>query len=845
MSSMENMNKAFVITGILSLGFLVAEECRGQELSLGNGTVSLGWHLTAEGWRLDNVLIEGAKGMVASQQHNVLYSSEKPSTDPLNPSAYGGEEDFPEAQYRYVMPSWREAISAVALNRAGQSCTFLPDEARIVGCDSVSFSYRGDTFDVKELWRVDSVGDICVTVSLRAKRAGWYSIASPSILTVDTRDVDCAVIPGALNGHEINSLFGHSYAYKWGIPAEPVVFRERSVTTLASILSSKSGWALSVTAEPGIAATPWAHGKCDLSRWRLGLSAMNRNRELTPTLYHPVLGEEDSFMDIGDVREFSFRYTLCRGKWWSVFNHVVNEIYDFRSSLALRTNRRSLTDRLDAIHRYVVNDSTSKWRRVIFEGDTIGAQEYLGGVYMAKKDAMKNADYGAMWMLGELTGDSVIIQERLPYALNFKVKQQDASDGFLSGASRGQYFLQSRRQFVEEWGPYTEPIATSYYMLMDLGNISLFEPENQDVKQLIRKAADRLLQWQGRDGQWVVAYNDKTHKRTFTDLKDFRPTFYGLLVAYRILGDKKYLDAAKQGADWLITHAVDSCQWLGVCGDTRFAPDFAIGQTAQALMDLYDVTQCHRYREAAIEVARFYATSVYTHPIATTQPVTLKGQSYPGWQISPSGLCYEHGGIIGSANLHGPILLASHAGMFVRMYGLTGERLFLDMARAAAIGRDAFVDDATGVASYYWTAMNRGAGPYPHHAWWQVGWIMDYLVAELELRSQGGISFPAGFITPKVGPQRTFAFAPGIIDGESARLFMRQGAVSTDNPNVEILLAKGERHLFIMLLNDLDVRQKVAFFTDAKILDNMNVRPRYEVDLAPFGLKTIKIPYER
>ena len=92
---------------------------------------------------------------------------------------------------------------------------------------------------------------------------------------------------------------------------------------------------------------------------------------------------------------------------------------------------------------------------------------------------------------------------------------------------------------------------------------------------------------------------------------------------------------------------------------------------------------------------------------------------------------------------------------------MTGDSLFLDMARAAAVGRDAFVDMKTGVASYYWDTMNAGAGPYPHHAWWQVGWISDYLMAEAELRSSGRIGFPKGFITPKVGPAQDIRFRPG------------------------------------------------------------------------------------
>ncbi|MDE6366159.1 MAG: glycerophosphoryl diester phosphodiesterase, partial [Muribaculaceae bacterium] len=288
--------------------------------------------------------------------------------------------------------------------------------------------------------------------------------------------------------------------------------------------------------------------------------------------------------------------------------------------------------------------------------------------------------------------------------------------------------------------------------------------------------------------------------------------------------------------DWLIENAVGPQQWLGVCGDTRFAPDFATAQAAQALVELNDATADSRYLDAAIATARFYTTSVYTAPTASRRPVSVKGKPMEQWQITTSGLSYEHGGIIGSTNLHGPILLASHAGMFVRMYRLTGNRLFLDMARAAAIGRDAFVDDDTAVASYYWAAMNKGAGPYPHHAWWQTGWITDYLLAELELRSNGAISFPAGFITPKVGPHRTYAFAPGSIDGETAELVMLPGRIACSNPDVEYLTARSADSLYIMLLNDINEPQNARIDIDGKSLT---------ATVAPYGLEIIKIPSKK
>lgn len=68
---------------------------------------------------------------------------------------------------------------------------------------------------------------------------------------------------------------------------------------------------------------------------------------------------------------------------------------------------------------------------------------------------------------------------------------------------------------------------------------------------------------------------------------DYRPTFYGMLVAYKMLKDKKYLDAAVKGADWYVKNAVANGSFVGVCGDVRFVNDFATAQSAQALLDLY------------------------------------------------------------------------------------------------------------------------------------------------------------------------------------------------------------------------------------------------------------------
>ncbi|MBC7922803.1 MAG: glycerophosphoryl diester phosphodiesterase [Ferruginibacter sp.] len=784
----------------------------GQDLSLQNDRVKLAWHRTSRGWQLNRVAVRTGKSWATlgtpSGEHTVLYAADKPNPQPDTTFKSITGELFPGPAYHYQTQQWSEATNPVSLNKAGQAVHFFPGTGQQMGTNTLRFRHEINTAVITTDWEFDPAfpTDVLVTQTLTAKQAGYFSAASPTLATVAESDLAWATVPGYFQGNRIQKNFALAYAYGYGIPDLPVIYRERCASTLCPLVSTKRGQTLSVIPDPALGRNPWASDHLTQTDWFIGLSHKNRRADLSPTLYYPVLGEPKSALKPGEVVRYTFRYSLTDGDWFAAINHAVYGVYRFRESLALRQSKQSLTRRVEQMQHYLTDPKTSLWNVEEFEGRKIGAQSYLGGVVGSDKDAMKNSDYGAMWMLARATRDSLLTRNVLPYALNFKLAQQETTDNFFKGSVEGQYYLAKSKKFVEEWGAVVEPIGLTYYTMLDMGNMLLFEPDNAELRERLRLGADRLVQWQKPAGNWAVAYDRKTGQETFRDIQDVRPTFYGLLVAYRILNDPRYLTAARRGADWFIKNAVETGSFLGVCGDARYAPDFATGQSAQALLDLYDLTHDDRYRQAAIAAAKIYTTSVYTHPIPTRQRKTVNGTEREDWEISQTGLSFEHGGIFGSANRQGPIQLASHAGLFIRMYQLTKEPIFVDMARAGAIGRDAFVDARTSVASYYWNAMNRGAGPYPHHAWWQIGWITDYLLAEAELRSGGQVTFPRGFVTPKVGPHQTYGFAPGRIYGQPAELLVREGVVTPDNPNVDYVLAQSpdKKQLFVVLLNNQD-----------------------------------------
>jgi hypothetical protein len=853
----------------ITVSFLASQAAAQQKnpFSLSNGQIYIDWALDKNrDWKLQKVQVKKGnrwiEAAVPSGEFTLLYSSSKPSSEPSESfeKITGGK--FPEDVYHYQQTQWKESITEVPLNTSGTAYHFFPSSMQKKK-NEIVLKKDTEVATVTSTWNIDPAypSDVQVTMTLKAKRKGFFSMASPTLATLLPEKIAWVSVPGYFQGNAIQKNFALAYAYGHGIPDRPVIYRERCATTLSPLMSSREGITLSVIPEPGQARDPWKNDKSTQIDWYLGLSHMNRKGQLSPTLYYPVLGEDKSAMNAGDEITFTFRYSLIDGDWFQAIRHAADDIYKFGNVLALRQSKQGLSDRIEKMHHYLTDPKTSLWNIEEYKGTQIGAQSYLGGVVGSQKDAMKNADYGAMWMLATATRDPALIQKVLPPAMNFKLVQQNTDPGFFNGATEGQYYLAKSKKFVEEWGEVVEPIALTYYVMLDMGNMLLFDPENAELRNRLKLGAERLMSWQHAKGNFAVAYDRKTTQEIFKDLTDNRPTFYGLLVAYRILKDEKYLHAARKGADWLIKNAVETGSFLGVCGDARYAPDFATGQSAQAFLDLYDLTQDNKYKEAAIQCAKIYTTSVYTHPIANHSIKTVNGTQKEDWEINQAGLSFEHGGIFGSATRLGPIQLASHAGMFIRMYGLTGERLFADMARSAAIGRDSFVDSNTSVASYYWAAMNKGAGPYPHHAWWQVGWITDYLMAEAELRSAGKVSFPRGFVAPKVGPHQTYGFQPGTIYGNKANLTIREGFLEGQTPAIDPVLAEDIQTgaAYIILLNNRSqpsigkvtvnaenwsTGKKIKTLQRTTSGQSLNMNTQINYEMPGFGMEVFTVTFE-
>ncbi len=756
----------------------------GPAAQLRNGDVHLSWRHTPAGWALDDLAVrEGEiwhRGLEPAGRYSVLTAAG--TTAPT--------------------------VEDVRRARAGTHTEFLPSEVRQ---SSDGLTFRSDRPDgtLVAHWRFDPryPGDVLVTVTWTPRNEGWYSIPSPTLGTLADANLGWGVVPGWWSASTIETDEFSTFRYALGVPTAPVLSKEASTTSLTGVLQSAgAGITIATTADPSLARDPWPVSSSEQSRWNVGVSLRDLPGSLSPTVFFPVLGQAGSRLTAGQPVTATYRYTLGTQDWYDVTKHVTRDVYDLDAYLDLARNTRSLVDRITTTHDFLLTPA-SRWHTWTYEGRELGAE------------SGKLSDVGAMWMLTAITADPALKAERLPYARNFKLGQQQTTPGPFQGAALGEYF---RDGWISEvawanlpFGDYVSPMFTTFYTLADLGNVALFEPGDTEVRDRIRMGAEKLLSWQHPDGSFDLGYRrDDPSVVQYPELEDLRATWYGFLAAYRILGDQRYLAAARKGADWFLEHAVAKGKFLGVCDDARLIRDFAVIFAAQALLDLHENTGDKRYQAAAIECAKFYTQQIFDHPTPTDVPNTFEGREIEDWQVSQAGLAYEHAGLNGSVVSTGPILLSSHAGAFVRFHELTGDRHFLDLARAAARGRDAWIDRASGISSYYWYAGSGQSGVFPWHGWWHIGWITDYLLAEAHLRSGGRIAFPRGFCTAKVGSHGPYGFADGTVYGERATFYRPRTLVEVDDPEIEVLTATSpdKSRLFVIALNH-SRRRRLATLT--------------------------------
>lgn len=299
-------------------------------------------------------------------------------------------------------------------------------------------------------------------------------------------------------------------------------------------------------------------------------------------------------------------------------------------------------------------------------------------------------------------------------------------------------------------------------------------------------------------------------------------------------GEQRYLDLARKGADQYLNRRIEQMQTGFDDPDakkpffwTSFAPKWI------DLTELYEATGERKYLEAAVEGARRFAMFVWLCPHIPDEeilvnkggnapvywylkskghkPMKAPEERVPAWRLSEIGLTSESSG---TSTGHRAIFMANYAPWLLRLGHYANDRFLRDVARSAIVGRYANFPGYH-INTARTTIYEKPDYPLrPHqelsvnsfhynHIWPMASMLLDYLVTDAFVRSEGKITFPSHFIEGYAYLQNKFyGDRPGrFYEATNLFLWMPRNLVQTDSVELNYIAARGDRELRVALMN--------------------------------------------
>lgn len=522
---------------------------------------------------------------------------------------------------------------------------------------------------------------------------------------------------------------------------------------------------------------------------RFGVAVRNAKGLAQPMTFAPVLGLPGSKMKADQAFSFKLRPVLVKGKTTAAVEAIATSLYGFRDY------RSNAIGSLNQTLENMVDYGMSEWSR--FHVDEKGCSYATDAPGTVKNVSSLNPLGLAM-----ITDNEEIFTQRVYPLIEYML-------------SRGKFlFSTDRAQKIQ---------SPSYALDGPCAPIS----ELGVLYNVFGGASSALLE---------LAEKEFESART-RNLEAVQPgkTWPNALALYRMTGKQAYLDFAIQSADQYLKNRIATPQsdFKDPFGESMFFwtdynPRFAL------LLELYEVTGEKRYLDAAHEGARRFTQHIWMSPRIPEKDITVnpdgfaphysylkkKGhqpmraakEAVPAWRLSSIGLTSESSG---TSTGHNAIFMANYAPWFIRIGKLTNDPFLRALGRSAIVGR------YTNFPGYHintarTTVYEKPDYPQrPHeqlsvnsmhynHIWPMTSMLVDYLVSETMARSDGAIDFPSQFIEGYAYLQNKFYGTQKgrFYDAKDAILWMPKQLLKIDNIEVNYIAARGENSLYLALINE-------------------------------------------
>lgn len=537
---------------------------------------------------------------------------------------------------------------------------------------------------------------------------------------------------------------------------------------------------------------------------RFGVAIRNAEGEVQPMIFAPVLGHVGSKMSKDDNFRFTLALWVEKAPVNIAFQSISRNMYDFKD---YRQNAfTTINNTIDNIIDYTLSDYSNFI-------DSLKGCSYSTDV----PGSTKNVSSLNPLSVALLADDKEIYDRRAYPIMEYMLSRENTL-----------FCLDTTQKVQSPSRKMAGPCAT----LSELAMLSKLSNGNCGV---LGQFAETKF-YKGKSETERVKYNGGQ--------------WYDALEMYRSTGDNGYLASAKRGADAYIANYINKQQtkFINAFFWNRYAPFYV------NLLEMYEQTGDKRYLDAAHEGAREYAMFTWMTPMIPDSDVVVnkggkapyywylksKGmpqqfvpeESVPAWRLSEIGLVPESSTTcIG----HRAVFMAHHAPYMLRIANYTGDKFMYDIARSAIVGRYANFPGYH-INTDRTTAYEKEDYPlrkhnqisvnsfHYNHQFPLLSVLYDFAITDVNNKSNGEIAFKGDYIEGYGYLQAKFYgnSSGKFYNRDNVWLWIPRRLLTTSSVELNYIAARGDNELMVALTNQSAERVESTIQFNTKLLPMMS-----------------------
>lgn len=532
---------------------------------------------------------------------------------------------------------------------------------------------------------------------------------------------------------------------------------------------------------------------------KMGVVVRNEEGRAQPMIFAPVLGNNDSRMYPGQHYAFKQRIFLYAGSQTDAFIYATKSVFgfkDYRKNVFTNLNQ-TIENMID----FQMDDVYSRWNSDLkgfdYSTDVADAVKNVSALHPLSVALI--TDHRGIYQRRALPMTEYLMsREKYLFSVNKEIKRQQPSSR-MKGPAMEVAEVAALNGFFQKQSPVFAYFADSLSHTsrqLNLTKVSkgddwpnllaLFKMTgNAEYLKKAKEKADEYIAWRIESKQ--TDFRDSGPVQAAQFWTDYAPLWMELLNLFEATGDKKYLNAAEEGAKLYLQYV-----W--------FYPKIPEGNIIVNKNGVVDFLCIEAVRD---KIPRMSAST----------------QTVPNWQVSQIGLTPEASNTI---SWNPAIFLSQFAPHYLRLAHHTGREFYRWVGRSAVVGR------YTNYPGYdidgeFNTVYSRPDYPlryqhevsynqfYYNHVWPQIAMLFDYLISDVFASSKGNIIFPAEF-SPSYAylKSNVYGHLPGRFYGdENVRLWMPRQVLNVTNEQVNYLTGYGNDKFYMILLNQSDQMEEV------------------------------------